>query len=485
MKFDLNFKSIRFKIWIYVLITILIILFLNWFLQVFLFNNYYDKMKISNSEKKAAILTNAYKTNSDDLTAFFSTVKKTLDSDDTFVQIESNGKILFSSGEQLKAYTAEIAQAKESLTGLAENRSSIALTLVTEPTKRETWVYACYLDASRTTSMYFLSPLYPVSSTVEILSNQLVYITLVSLCLGIIFALYTSMRISRPIRDLTKKAGLLAKGEYGITFPANYSYSEVNDLAQALNKTSVELEKSSKLQHDIIANVSHDLRTPLTMVKSYAEMIRDLSGDNPEKRNAHLQVIIDEADRLNNLVNDIMTLSDVQAGTLELNIETFSIKDLFLSALQPYAILCKNEGYHITFNCKQDAQVLGDHERIQQVIANLLSNAVKYCGEDKKIFINVKKWGKRVHCEIIDHGQGIKPNELPYIWERYYKSSTNHIRSQKSSGLGLSIVKEILVAHNARFGAESKINRGTTFWFELEVSPKIKERKHELHHLSH
>ena len=154
------------------------------------------------------------------------------------------------------------------------------------------------------------------------------------------------------------------------------------------------MERSSNLQRDIVANVSHDLRTPLTMVKSYAEMIRDLSGDNPEKRNAHLQIIIDEADRLNSLVNDLMTLSDVQAGTLQLNIERFRIKGLFDSVLQPYGVLQQKEGYSIVFNCRQDVEVIGDSERIKQVVANLLSNAVKYCGDDKKIFINDKEMGQ-------------------------------------------------------------------------------------------
>ena len=115
--------------------------------------------------------------------------------------------------------------------------------------------------------------------------------------------------------------------------------------------------------------------------------------------------------------------------------------------------------------------VIGDPTRIKQVISNLITNAVKYCGEDKCIYVNVKKWGQKVHCEIVDHGQGIKAEELPYIWERYYKSSTNHVRSTTGSGIGLSIVKEILHAHNARCGVESKVGRGTTFWFELEVAP--------------
>lgn len=484
MNSKFNFKSVRFKIWIYFLVIVVVILFLNWFLQIFFMNNYYDKMKIISSEKKAALITDVYN-NSDNSKEFIDGIQNILSSDDIYLQIEHKGNPVYSSDSRTEGYQAELDQARDSLNEAAPDKSDIALTLVTDKTQRETWVYAGYLDASHDTAMYLLSPLYPVGTTVEIMQNQLVYITLGSLIFGLLFAVYASIRIARPIDDINKKAKNLAKGDYGITFPTRYSYSEINELAQTLNKASSELERSSNLQRDIVANVSHDLRTPLTMVKSYAEMIRDLSGDNPEKRNAHLQIIIDEADRLNSLVNDLMTLSDVQAGTLQLNIERFSIKGLFDSVLQPYGVLQQKEGYSIVFNCRQDVEVIGDSERIKQVVANLLSNAVKYCGDDKKIFINVKKWGKRVHCEVVDHGPGIKASELPYIWERYYKSSNNHVRASKSSGLGLSIVKEILTAHNARFGVESKVGRGTTFWFELEVAPEPKASKGSRHGLLH
>ena len=133
------------------------------------------------------------------------------------------------------------------------------------------------------------------------------------------------------------------------------------------------------------------------------------------------------------------------------------------------------EGYKIQLNCPPEQYVLGDEDKIKQVISNLLTNAVKYCGQDKSVFINVKHWGKIVHLEVIDHGMGIKPEELPYVWERYYKSSSHHVRTTSGSGLGLSIVKEILQLHKSKFGVESKVGKGTTFWFELEAAGKPSE----------
>lgn len=480
-KNKLDFRSIKFNVWTSCLILTCLILGIMWFMQIFFLNNYYEKMKVTETEEAVSTISNSYKY--DDNETFLSVLSKQIDESDISVKVVKNEDTIYSSVSD-DAFTGEFSKIKNSLHNASPDQSSVALILKGEKTQRETWAYAGYLDASHSTVLYVLSPLYPVISTTTILKNQFAYSAFVSFILAAILAAITSALISKPINDLNEYAKELSNGEYGITFPTNYSYSEINELSDTLNKASAELEKSVNLQKDLMANVSHDLKTPLTMVKSYAEMIRDLSGDIPEKRNAHLQVIIDESDRLNKLVNDILTLSAVQAGTLELNVQKFSIKDLVSTLLQPYELLEQNEGYHIVFNCRQDVEVIGDPERIKQVVSNLLTNAIKYCGSDKEIYINIKHWGKRVHCEIVDHGQGIKADELPYVWERYYKSSTNHVRATKGSGIGLSIVKEILLAHNARFGVESKVGKGTTFWFELEVVPeekKVKRSKHLLH----
>ena len=244
-------------------------------------------------------------------------------------------------------------------------------------------------------------------------------------------------------------------------------YSEISQLADTLNYTSQELAKADNLQKDLIANVSHDLRTPLTMVKSYAEMIRDLSGDNPEKRNAHLRVIIDEADRLNAMVSDLLVISRMQSGVETLNITEFNIKETILSILNSYRIFTDQEGFTFLFNDAPDIMVKGDESRIKQVISNLISNGVKYSGDSKTITISLKDDARSVRCEVTDYGEGIPEDELPHIWERYYKASNNHKRNTTGTGLGLAIVKEILLQHHARFGVESTLNAGSTFWFEL------------------
>lgn len=471
MKWNLNFNlnSIKFRVWMNFLVFAAILMVLVWFLQVFFLNHYYEHMKVKQSTELAVQVASSYSKNR--LDSVISMADQVANGDDIYIQVDQGKQTVFPKNGAMD-YQYEINQIQPIIRrGLRSDniQDKNKDAFVTDPiTQKEYYVYAIILDSSQNIILYLASPLKPVTSTIQILQNQLVIILIIALILAFIMSFYLSTRIARPITTITRQAQKLAEGQYGITFPTQGEYSEINHLSRTLNVASTELEKTVTLQKDLMANVSHDLRTPLTMIKSYAEMIRDLSGDIPEKREAHLNVIIEESDRLNALVTDMLTLSRMQAGTLKLEITDFDLAESIRSVLSPYRILEKQEGYSIELNCRDPKiMVRGDEDKIKQVISNLLSNAIKYSGEDKKIMIKVRRWGKRVHVEVIDHGVGIKPEELDHIWERYYKTSSNHARSTTGTGLGLSIVKEILSLHNAKFGVESKVGRGTTFWFEL------------------
>lgn len=447
-----------------------LLMIMLWFLQIFFLDTYYEEMKISQTRRVASEIISHY--GKDDLVQYISTLSY---KNDMFIHIESSdGTIIFSPSQNLDRpsfpggdiYLMEMAVMKKNL--IRSDKDNVSIVMTDRGRKNNTLAYCVYLDKTegQEVILYIFSPLFPVESTVEILSNQLKYVTLISLALAFGLSLLISRRISKPIVNITKSASQLAAGNYDVRFEGG-RYSEIAQLADTLNYTSGELAKTDNLQKDLIANVSHDLRTPLTMVKSYAEMIRDLSGDNPEKRNAHLQVIIDEADRLNLLVADLLMLSKMQSGVDALNITRFNLKDSVISILNSYRILSEQEGYDLTYRCDSDVFVEGDEARIKQVLSNLVNNAVRYSDDNKKISITVTETGRAVRCEVTDKGQGIPEDELEHIWERYYKSSSNHSRNTAGTGLGLSIVKEILLLHKACFGVTSKLHEGSTFWFEL------------------
>jgi len=488
LKSKFDFKSIRFKLWIYFICFALILIVLIWLLQIFFLNNYYEQMKSTEITKTANKIINAFQASNGDEYKLIKILEDVyVSNEDIYAQVESlDGKyqIVPDLDEHFSIYRYRYNTQIQSLRSALENSAlkRVAYTdITTNPLtgeKSKMLNYACYLSSEPLFNhdtgnraeyiLYIFSPLYPVKSTVEILRVQLIYITIIASFLALALALYLANRISRPIKNITRSAAEMGKGNYGVKFKGGH-YTEITELADTLTNASRELEKTDMYQKDLIANVSHDLRTPLTMIKSYAEMIRDLSGNNPEKRAAHLSVIIDEADRLNVLVNDMLNMSRMQNRTITIERSNFDLKKTAESLLASYDLLAEQEGYNIKFNCSSPMIVNGDEAKIKQVLSNLITNAIKYCGEDMVIIINIKKSGKKVRCEVIDHGAGIAPDEINHVWERYYKSSAHHVRPTDGSGLGLSIVKEILTLHKANYGVNSKVGKGSTFWFELDM----------------
>ncbi len=224
------------------------------------------------------------------------------------------------------------------------------------------------------------------------------------------------------------------------------------------------------LQKDLIANVSHDLRTPLTMIKSYAELIRDIYGENEQKRNESLGVIIEETDRLSDLVSDLLTLSKLQSGSDSLDKQVFDLVKSAENIFKVYKVL-ENDGYRLELE-KPEGELLvnGDERRLQQVISNLISNAVRYSDEVKDISVKLERTGGRVRCSVNDCGIGIDEEDLKTIWNRYQKASRQGARGHKGgTGLGLSIAKEILELHGAKYGVSSTPGVGSCFWFELPL----------------
>nr|WP_307990555.1 HAMP domain-containing sensor histidine kinase [uncultured Niameybacter sp.] len=305
----------------------------------------------------------------------------------------------------------------------------------------------------------------PIDATVDTLRVQLIYITGILVILAIGLALFISKKISKPIIEINHTAGELARGKYDIQFKGK-GYLEIIELNNTLNYAASELSKVEKLRRELIANVSHDLKTPLTMITGYSEMMRDLPGENTPE---NVQIIIDEATRLNTLVNDLLDLSKLQAGTISLSLSKFNLTSSIREILKRYEKLTQQEGYQITFISDEEVIVYADEVKLSQVIYNLINNAITYTGKDKKIVVKQSRIGDdRIRIEIIDTGEGIEASEIPYIWERYYKVDKHHKRAAIGTGLGLSIVKNILECHESAYGLESTKGMGSTFWFELK-----------------
>ena len=322
--------------------------------------------------------------------------------------------------------------------------------------------------------IFICNYLQPIGTTVTIFVRQFFFVGFILIILTVFISALFAYNLSEPIIRINRSAKELPQGKFN-TQIERYDYDEIKQLADTLNSASKEIAKSDNLRRDLMANISHDLRTPLTMIKAYAEMIRDISGDNPEKREKHLKVIIDETDRLSSLVTDILDLSKLQAGVTEINLESFNFSERLSGVISRFDILRENDGITIDLQAESDIIITADITKLEQVVYNLINNAVTYAGEDNLVIVRLFRHDGVVRFEVEDHGEGISPENLPYIWDRYYKVSERnktHKRAKLGSGIGLSIVKSVLEQHRFKFGAESIEGKGSTFWFE---APEYKE----------
>ena len=298
---------------------------------------------------------------------------------------------------------------------------------------------------------------------------------LFSVVLAFVASGFVAMLITKPVTEVTERAKELARGHFDLDFKRDYYCMEIAELSDALDYAREEISKADAMQKELIANVSHDFKTPLTMIKAYASMIAEISGEDKEKRNAHAKIIIDEADRLTSLVEDVLDLSKLRAGVGVHAPAVFNLSDLVYMIAERFDYLRETQGYNFVMEIEEEQYAFADRERIGQVIYNLISNAVNYTGADKRVTVCLKGVEGGARLEVGDTGAGIPPEQLEHIWDRYYRLQETHKLPVQGTGLGLSIVKGILVRQGCPFGALSQLGKGSTFWVEFPQPPEDRE----------
>ena len=330
----------------------------------------------------------------------------------------------------------------------------------------DTIVYTKIVNAADYSSIIMVSGnITPLNATTETLASQMRYIALFMIVAVAILTLLMYRHIAKPIIGITTNAKQLPQGEYTVD-PKTNRYKEAADLNNTLVQAANDIQKADKAKRDLISNVSHDLRTPLTMIGGYGEMMIDLPE---EKTDENIQVIVDETKRLNALVNDLLDMSRLQDGRIVLHKEVFDISALLKTQLQKYDVYRMQEGYTIESELLDAIYVNADKIRIEQVINNFLNNAVNYGGEAKHIIVREIKKENVVRIEVQDFGEGIDPEDLDNIWDRYYKVDKEHVRVANGSGIGLNIVKQLLELHGVPYGVKSSKGKGSTFYFEMPI----------------
>lgn len=449
------------KIWFYLTIFSVSILSILWFFQVIFLNTYYTWVKINDISSIASKVKEGYQSNNYeelmDILAY---------NQDVCIDIvRSDNEEYYSSGLNRKCIsTVEAKNLYNKYVKEFMNNHMITGSYKITDNRFENKVLVTGIKLEDNYYAFISTTLEPLTSTTKILISQLIYVTILVLCLSFLIAYFVSKKISGPMIEINKKAKRMSKGDYQFSFKTDSNISEIVELTTTLDEAKDELEKTDDLRRELLANVSHDLKTPLTMIKAYAEMVRDITYKDKEKRESNLNTIIEETDRLTLLVNDILDLSKL-GSVVEIKCEDFDLNQMIRTIMKRFECF---EDIKFIYENEKTLMVHADIKKMEQVIYNLVGNAINYVGKDKKVMIQIIENKSTYTVEVIDHGKGIKKEELDKIWDKYYKIDKTHQRNQVGTGIGLSIVKEILKNHNFNYGVKSELKKGTTFYFEIK-----------------
>ena len=451
--------SLRFHLIRFLIIFLSIAVFVTWLFQVGLLDFVYEKVRKKDMAKAADVISANLEQEQLEATVYAASMDGLM-----------NVLVYRIEGEQARLVASQTTMdAREiSPNGLSRlYEKALENDGVSQEMVHLVHVRVCN-DAEGNEYMIFLnSSLEPMTPMVHTLQRQFVWIFVILLLISLAFVVPMSRRIVKPLVHMNDAAKQLANGNYDANFGIDYGYKETKELAESLTFAAQELSKANCLQKELTANISHDLRTPLTMIRGYAEVMRDIPEENTPE---NLQILIDETEHLTELVNDLMDLSKIQSGVRAPIMEFFDLTSVIGEVMSRYEAFTKAQGYHIMLEAEQNVPVFADRNMILQAIYNLVNNAIHYTGDDLTVTVRQTVIEDRVRISVKDTGEGIPKDQIPLIWDRYYKVDKVHRSARVGTGLGLSIVKGVLEIHNAKYGVESREGEGSEFWFELPIS---------------
>ena len=312
------------------------------------------------------------------------------------------------------------------------------------------------------------TPLAPIKEAVKVLQSQLSVITIICLVIATLLAFFLSIKIVKPIVDINKAAKRISRGDYTVKLEIK-SKDETGKLSVTINELVEQLSKIESLRREFIANVSHEFKTPLGIIRGYTELIEDnLSKEELEKNKNSIEIIHDETSRLDKIVMDMLTLSQMEAGFTKYDISEFDINEIIYEVVGKLSIIASKQQVLIESVEKYSVAIVkGDRDKIKQVLINLINNAIQHSNSSQNIEVNTQKVDDRIKVTIKDFGEGIAKEDLPYVWDRFYKADKSRKREEAGTGLGMAIVENIFKMHNTEYGIDSEVGKGTTVWFML------------------
>lgn len=337
-------------------------------------------------------------------------------------------------------------------------------------------------------NIFIRSPLESIQETMGLFFRFLLIVGIAVIAGGILFVWYFSRRLTEPLRELAVLSARMADLDFNAKYTSGGGGEigvlgeNFNIMSQKLENTISELknanfrlqqdieqkEKMEKMRTDFMGNVSHELKTPIALIQGYAEGLKEGVSDDPESREFYCDVIMDEASKMNQMVKNLMTLNQLEFGDENVEFQRFDLTELIRGVLQSMEIMAQQKEAKVQFRQKDPVYVWADEFKAEQVVRNYVSNAFNHLDGDRVVDVKIIPAEEKVKVTVFNTGTPIPEEDVPHIWEKFYKVDKAHTREYGGNGIGLSIVKAIMDSFHQEYGVNNYDN-GVEFWFELDV----------------
>lgn len=489
----LKFKSVRFKLFFTMCVVILVIILSLVLINSIVLENFYIYSKtatIKQIYQKVNDYYNTENTNVDLETELKKIAYK--NNFDILIKTDTN-LIIFTSDREFLSSTYILKDINEIKSkSIEENETKINVKVTTDEVNNVSYMFLTgILDNGYV--LYIRMPISPIEESVKISNTVLLMIGGITLVVAGIIASFISRKFTNPILQLNDIANKMAKLDFSKKYRITDTEDEINELGRSINtmsdkleatikelqKNNIELEKDieekskiDEMRKQFISDVSHELKTPIALIQGYAEGLIENVNSDEESRKFYAEVILDETNKMDKLVKQLLELMKLEYGKREFDNEKFNINELINEVLRKCSVMINEKNIKVYFENKEPIYVYADEFYMDQIITNYLTNAIKHAEEvekETKIEIKVEKVSNKIRVSVFNTGENIPEEDLQRIWGRFYKLDSSRNRQDGGSGIGLALVKAIMNNYQNEYGVENKKN-GVEFYFDMDIS---------------
>ena len=489
----LKFKSVRFKLFFTMCVVILVIILSLVLINSIVLENFYIYSKTATIKQVYQKVNDYYNTENTNVDLETELKKIAYKNNfDILIKTDTN-LIIFTSDREFLSSTYILKDINEIKSkNIEENETKINVKVTTDEVNNVSYMFLTgILDNGYV--LYIRMPISPIEESVKISNTVLLMIGGITLVVAGIIASFISRKFTNPILQLNDIANKMAKLDFSKKYRITDTEDEINELGRSINtmsdkleatikelqKNNIELEKDieekskiDEMRKHFISDVSHELKTPIALIQGYAEGLIENVNSDEESRKFYAEVILDETNKMDKLVKQLLELMKLEYGKREFDNEKFNINELINEVLRKCSVMINEKNIKVYFENKEPIYVYADEFYMDQIITNYLTNAIKHAEEvekENKIEIKVEKVSNKIRVSVFNTGENIPEEDLQRIWGRFYKLDSSRNRQDGGSGIGLALVKAIMNNYQNEYGVENKKN-GVEFYFDMDIS---------------